>query len=100
MSRQIMLHRSLVIGAEKPRQIIWQTLPFYLTNHKKYSYHDQVPEEEVPFVRREPDYKSAYTLRCFTRRVFIEPSSITGKKGGKIGVERGILRPATMSRYT
>jgi hypothetical protein len=63
------------------------------------SYHDQVPEEEVPFVRREPDYKLACTLRRFMCRVFAERSSITGKKVGKICVERAILRPATMSRY-
>ena len=64
------------------------------------SYHDQVPEEEVPFVRREPDYKSACTLRRFMCRVFAERSSITGKRVGKICVERAILRPATMSRYS
>ena len=64
------------------------------------SYHDQVPEEEVPFVRREPDYKSACTLRRFMCRVLAERSSITGKRVGKICVERAILRPATMSRYS
>ena len=64
------------------------------------SYHDQVPEEEVPFVRREPDYKPACTLRRFMCRGFPQKTSITCNKQGKIYVKRWILRPTTLSRYS
>ncbi len=57
------------------------------------SYHDQVPEEEVPFVRREPDYKPACTLRRFMCRVFAERSSITGKKVGKCELSKRMALP-------
>jgi hypothetical protein len=97
---------------ERRREPMYSLLCWYCTRSQQKSpeinaksgrcdsYHDQVPEEEVPFVRREPDYKPACTLRRFMCRVFAERSSITGKKVGKICVERAILRPATMSRYT
>jgi hypothetical protein len=97
---------------ERRREPMYSLLCWYCTRSQQKSpeinaksvrcdsYHDQVPEEEVPFVRREPDYKPACTLRRFMCRVFAERSSITGKKVGKICVERAILRPATMSRYS
>ena len=97
---------------ERRREPMYSLLCWYCTRSQQKSpeinaksvrcdsYHDQVPEEEVPFVRREPDYKPACTLRRFMCRVFAERSSIIGKKVGKICVERAILRPAIMSRYT
>jgi hypothetical protein len=67
---------------ERRREPMYSLLCWYCTRSQQKSpeinaksvrcdsYHDQVPEEEVPFVRREPDYKPACTLRRFMCRGF------------------------------
>ncbi len=80
--RQVVTFLASETILERRREPMYSLLCWYCTRSQQKSpeinaksvrcdsYHDQVPEEEVPFVRREPDYKPACTLRRFMCRGF------------------------------